>query len=105
MEIDHGLNLGGWTLRIAWGISADGTAIVGEGINPAGQTETWLVSGLPPRCAADLNNDRVVDLADLATLLSSFGCVSEPCPDLSGDGETALEDLALLLALFGTDCP
>ena len=105
LESDYGLNLAGWTLGIAWAISADGTAIAGEGINPHGQMETWLVSGLPLRCAADLNNDRAVDLADLATLLSSFGCVSGPCVDLNGDGETALEDLALLLGEFGTACP
>ena len=38
---DYGLDLTGWTLRPAQGISADGTTIVGWGINPAGQTEAW----------------------------------------------------------------
>lgn len=105
LENDYGVNLSGWTLSIAWGISADGTAIVGEGWNPSGQTETWLVSGLPSLCIADLDNDRAVGLADLAMLLSDFGCVSGPCVDLTGDGQTALDDLALLLQKFGTDCP
>lgn len=105
LETDYGLNLAGWTLGLPWAISADGTAIVGEGVSPAGQTETWLVSGLPSPCVADLNNDRAVNLADLAMLLSSFGCESGPCVDLTGDGRTALDDLALLLSLFGTACP
>jgi probable HAF family extracellular repeat protein len=104
LQADYGLNLAGWALGLPWAISADGTAIVGEGFNPNGQSETWLVSGLPLPCVADLNNDRAVDLADLAVLLSSFGCVSGPCVDLTGDGETGLDDLALLLQGFGTDC-
>jgi probable HAF family extracellular repeat protein len=37
-----GLNLTGWSLRSATGISADGRTIVGTGINPAGNTEAYL---------------------------------------------------------------
>jgi uncharacterized membrane protein len=36
-----GLNLAGWTLTGAGGISADGFTIAGVGINPQGQTEAW----------------------------------------------------------------
>lgn len=32
----------GWTLMQATGVSADGAAIVGIGINPSGETEAWL---------------------------------------------------------------
>ena len=39
---DYGLNLTGWTLSQAWGISADGLTVVGIGINPSGQTEAWI---------------------------------------------------------------
>jgi probable HAF family extracellular repeat protein len=39
-----GLNLAGWTLSNARGISADGFTIVGVGINPEGQTEAWRAS-------------------------------------------------------------
>jgi probable HAF family extracellular repeat protein len=31
-----------WTLQNAHGVSADGTTIVGYGINPSGQTEPWI---------------------------------------------------------------
>jgi probable HAF family extracellular repeat protein len=41
---DYGLNLTGWALREATGISADGLSIVGWGINPSGQTEAWIAS-------------------------------------------------------------
>lgn len=38
-----GVNLpAGWTLIDVSGISADGTRIVGYGINPSGQQEAWL---------------------------------------------------------------
>jgi probable HAF family extracellular repeat protein len=39
---DYGLNLTGWTLSNARGISADGLTIVGSGINPSGNTEAWI---------------------------------------------------------------
>lgn len=37
-----GVDLGGWHLRAARGISADGTRIVGEGVNPDGVREAFL---------------------------------------------------------------
>jgi probable HAF family extracellular repeat protein len=36
-----GLDLTGWTLSTADGVSADGTVIVGYGSNPSGQMEAW----------------------------------------------------------------
>jgi probable HAF family extracellular repeat protein len=39
---DFGLDLTGWTLGGAEGISADGLTIVGTGGNPSGQGEAWI---------------------------------------------------------------
>ena len=39
----YGLNLGGWRLSEATGVSADGMTIVGTGDNPVGQSEAWIV--------------------------------------------------------------
>ena len=36
-----GLDLTGWTLAEATGVSTDGTVIVGRGINPSGDAEAW----------------------------------------------------------------
>lgn len=36
------LDLAGWTLSEALDISADGTTIVGRGVNPSGNTEAWI---------------------------------------------------------------
>lgn len=41
---DHGLDLSGWTLHEALGISPDGLTIVGHGYNPSGYTEAWVAT-------------------------------------------------------------
>jgi probable HAF family extracellular repeat protein len=43
LTTDHGLDLTGWTLTTARGISDDGLTISGTGINPVGDTEGWVV--------------------------------------------------------------
>jgi hypothetical protein len=40
-------DLTGWTLTHTWDISADGRWVVGDGINPNGQTEAWLANIAP----------------------------------------------------------
>jgi probable HAF family extracellular repeat protein len=42
LTTDFGLNLTGWQLSEAKGISADGLTIVGYGTNPSGQNEGWI---------------------------------------------------------------
>lgn len=69
---------------------------------------TWGSVTPTPVCAGDLNGDRMVDLVDLATLLSHFGTPSGGAfanGDMDGDGDVDLSDLAGLLARFGTVCP
>ncbi len=45
---DYGLDLTGWRLTFAFGVSADGLNIVGGGINPLGSAEAWIVTLSPP---------------------------------------------------------
>ncbi|MFC7339408.1 hypothetical protein ACFQY0_19605 [Haloferula chungangensis] len=40
-----GIDLSGWKLETAQGISADGDVIVGNGTNPAGKKEAWRLTG------------------------------------------------------------
>jgi len=61
-------------------------------------------------CNGDVNGDRVIDLTDLATALSSFGLCNPapgylPYADFDGDRCVTLTDLALLLQNFGGNCP
>src|SRR5262249_53419373 len=44
LTMDYGLELDGWTLTNASGVSADGTVIVGGGISPSGRGEAWIVN-------------------------------------------------------------
>ncbi|RMF81031.1 MAG: DUF4215 domain-containing protein [Planctomycetota bacterium] len=56
-------------------------------------------------CTGDLNGDFVVDLTDLALLLSDFDCTGACAGDVNGDGATDLTDLAILLSGFDVPCP
>jgi photosystem II stability/assembly factor-like uncharacterized protein len=69
---------------------------------------TWRKDLRSAPCPADLNGDGVVDLGDLATLLTHFGTASGATPadgDLDGDGDVELDDLTSFLAAFGSTCP
>lgn len=58
-------------------------------------------------CNGDVTGDRVIDLGDLAKLLSNFGKTPAAYGDgdLNGDNVVDLGDLAGLLALYGSACP
>jgi uncharacterized membrane protein len=63
LENEHGLDLTGWTLTSARGISADGNTIVGYGQNPSGQEEAWH---------AVIPEPAVASLATLGVLLAGL---------------------------------
>jgi probable HAF family extracellular repeat protein len=44
LQSEYGVILPGWTLTYANGVSFDGSIIVGEGINPAGRPEAWIIN-------------------------------------------------------------
>ena len=52
---DFGLDLTGWTLAAAMGISSDGRTIVGNGWNPDGVQEGWIATIPEPSSAALLS--------------------------------------------------
>ncbi len=41
-QFDLGANLAGWKLRSATAVSADGSVVVGYGMNPNGNREAWI---------------------------------------------------------------
>lgn len=69
---DHNfkLDLSGWTLTKATGISPDGLHIVGEGINPEGEIESWWTDlyHIPI-----YNNSGDIDITDLNNVRNNFG--------------------------------
>lgn len=64
----YGLNLPGWTLHEATGISEDGSTIIGWGINPDGNTEAWVanISAVPIPPALYLFGSGLLGLIGLA---------------------------------------
>lgn len=67
----------------------------------------WPVAMSPASTLpGDLDGDCDVDLSDLSSCLSGFGCTPPAtclC-DIDGDGDADLSDLAMLLANFGAAC-
>jgi probable HAF family extracellular repeat protein len=57
---EYGLQLTGWQLSGARGISGDGTVIVGFGTNPNGQTEGWIADLNPSRLEIARVDDKIV---------------------------------------------
>ena len=56
-----------------------------------------------PSCAADFNEDNVVDISDLLSLIAAWG-TCESCPeDMNIDGAVDVSDLLSLIAAWG-DC-
>ncbi len=70
----------------------------------SGTSNDWNGNGIPDECEclADLNNDLMINAADLIILLNSYG--SDGAGDLDGDTDTDLRDLAILLARYGETC-
>lgn len=101
---DLGVDLAGWTLHFAWGISADGSTIVGTGNSAAGN-EAWIATLGATTDPADLDGDGVVGISDFLTLLANWGpCPAPPagCPaDIDGDGNVGINDMLTLLASWG----
>lgn len=75
---------------------ADPNGLAGAGVS-------YVVFGRAA-CTGDLNDDGVVDTADLGILLGQFGTAG-PGADLNGDGVVDTADLGILLGVFGAGCP
>jgi len=86
----------GWFLAYANGVN-DNTRIVGNGIFD-GHSYGYLLVPINP---ADLNEDGVVDTADLGILIGAFGLPIEQA-DINGDGTVDTADLGILIGEFGS---
>jgi uncharacterized membrane protein len=94
-----GIDLTGWQLRRATGVSADGSVIVGRGMNPNGQFSSWIVT--LPMLVGDYNADGMVDAADYVVWRHTLGSTDDlhADGDLSGIVDDA--DYALWKANYG----
>jgi probable HAF family extracellular repeat protein len=101
LSIDYGIDMGNWNLTVAQGISADGTTMTGYGINPAGQTQAWVVV-IPPEnslgcCTSDYDGDG--DFGTDADIEAFFFCLAGNCcatcypggADVNADGDVGTD--------------
>lgn len=110
LQDEYGLGeaLSGWELSAALDISPNGRFIVGNGTNPQGHHEGWLVRldypflGSP--IIGDFNDDKVVDGMDLAALGVSIQVNSDDLRfDLDDSGEVGISDInAMVETVLGT---
>jgi len=104
-----GVDLTGWTVSQALAISADGTAITGNGVHN-GKTRAFIIRGLfgGPACPADLNHDGQVDDADFVIFLAAYNildCADQSMPancpaDLNGDHFVDDADFVLFVGAY-----
>lgn len=79
-----------------------------DGSSPDDNGNGWPDECEAGDCAADLNADGAVNLADLSGLLANFGLLPDQNPatgDVDGDGDVDLADLSALLTEYGLFCP
>ena len=79
----YGLDLTGWSLKKAAGISADGNTIVGYGTDPAGKTEAWLAVLAEP-------TPLVLTNSSLANGIFGFTILSAPGQPMTVEYATTL---------------
>ncbi|MEM1422859.1 MAG: hypothetical protein AAGH64_02540, partial [Planctomycetota bacterium] len=111
LENDLDLDLGGWELTEANGISDDGSVICGTATNPAiFRTEAFRAE-IPiindSLCIADRDGDYDVDLGDFGHFAAAFGTVQgqpgyDAVSDFDLDGDVDLGDFGLFGELFGS---
>ena len=99
LENQYGLDLTGWTLVVAHAISADGNTIVGEGINPAGDDEAWVVHLGSEDSVADFNGDGVVNREDLVAFFIAY-FTGDMSADINDDGILDIVDIILFLEAY-----
>ena len=105
---ESGIDLGDWWLKTVSDVSADGTVVIGRGINPDGFEEGWIATLPRQGCAsaADFDCDGDIDLADYLEFIRCFEGRSESpslaCggADTDGDNDVDLADLVSFQAQF-----
>jgi uncharacterized membrane protein len=102
--LDAGVSsVAAWNLQRAVSISADGSRIAGDGLNPGGFTEAFLAV-LPRPCAADFNGTGGVSVQDIFDFLSAWSA-ADPSADFNAVGGVTVQDIFDFLTAWSNGCP
>lgn len=98
----QGVDVTGWNLFEATGISADGNTVVGNGIDPSGARVGWVALLDEIELTGDTNRDGTVDLTDLNNVRNHFDDSGSPIlGDTNFDCGVDLTDLNAVRNHFG----
>ena len=100
-----GAALSGWQLLVATDVSADGLTIVGQGINPDGCEQAFLVRLASSACYADFNLDGFIDFFDYDAFVGCFEsgqCPQSRTADVNADGFVDFFDYDAFVVAFET---
>jgi uncharacterized membrane protein len=101
-----GVDLTGWTLSAARGVSADGRVIAGYGINPAGRGEGFIADlGAPacyPNCDASTSLP-VLNVDDFVCFQARFAA-ADPYADCNSDTTLNVLDFVCFQQRFAAGC-
>jgi hypothetical protein len=101
--------LDGWALQYISGISADGSFLVGGGLDPAGFREGWRAH-IPAFCYANCDGSSaapVLNINDFTCFLNRFAA-ADPyanCDDSTAPPALNVLDFLCFLNKFAAGCP
>ncbi len=104
LESEYGIDLTGWQLGTASSVSANGTVIVGAGVNPCGQKEGWVAHLGTPACPPDCNTDGSLTIADFGCFQTRF-VAQDPYGDCTRDCQFTIADFGCFQTAFVQGCP
>ena len=94
-----------WTIPDLYSSQARIRIVAHDADNNTGYDDSdsdFTINGTPINCPGDLNDDLIVDQADLGILLQAY--LNNQNGDLDGDGDTDQADLGILLSNYGSVC-
>ncbi len=103
LQSEYGLDLSGWTLRLASGVSASGRTIVGSGVDASGRSRGWIVRFPASDLRGDLDCDGRVTFDDIDSFvlalaaplgyLDAYPECDAGLADLDQDGTVDFDDI------------
>lgn len=103
LATEGGVDLTGWKLVEARGVSADGRTVVGNGINPRGLNEAWRLSLGGSACVGDFTGDGAVDSDDVIAFFGAWDAGLSGA-DVTRDGGVDSDDVILFFARWDAGC-